>query len=589
MFPKSSPLTSELPPALDPERILKRDFFYHLPSVALVVLVVWPLVSPAAALIWAGLLLGLVKLEHAWTGRDHGASRWNWAVSFALTFAISFFYAFAAAVLITRQSSSASLFGFVLLTSSIVSVLLRYFHRPVAFVFAVLPQAALLALVGVDLVHRHLSQGKSMEALSPAATLLLFVLLFWAARDQLAKMHRGLVHATASAFERERAAQAASQAKSAFLATVSHEIRTPLNGVLGMAQAMTLDKLAENQRERVQIIRRCGESLLAIVDDVLDLSKIEAGKLVLEQIPFDLDETARGAAETFSGLAQAKGLAFDFIVDAAAQGRYLGDPTRLRQVMHNLISNAVKFTHAGRVGVRVALQGDRLALVVSDTGIGIPAENRSKLFDKFVQADASTTRQFGGSGLGLAIARELVNAMGGDIAVQSTVGKGSTFTATFALDRLPDAPAVTASRADVAVDGDLKVLAAEDNAVNQQVLKAVLAQAGVIPVIVGNGSEALEAWEAGHWDIVLMDIQMPEMDGVAAARAIRAREAATGRSRTPILALTANAMHHQALEYRAAGMDGLAAKPIDIVKLFEAMDLAMRGQGSGWGDVAQAS
>jgi CheY-like chemotaxis protein len=406
--------------------------------------------------------------------------------------------------------------------------------------------------------------------------------MFWAGRDQLAKMHRAQTAATAAAFERERAANAANQAKSEFLATVSHEIRTPLNGVLGMAQAMNSDTLAAVQRERVQIIRRCGESLLAIVDDVLDLSKIESGKLELEETVFDLEETARGAAATFSAMAEAKGLAFGFVIDDDAKGRYLGDPTRVRQILHNLISNAVKFTPTGWVRVRLARGGETLAFVVTDTGIGISPEGRARLFDKFVQADASTTRRFGGSGLGLSIARELVQAMGGCIEVVSTVGQGSTFAATLPLKRLSDTGKVIEAGRQIEVDGSLRVLAAEDNPVNQQVLKAILSQAGLSPVIASDGHEALEAWEREEWDIVLMDVQMPGMDGLACTRAIRAREAATGRRRTPIIALTANAMTHQAAEYQAAGMDGLAAKPIDIEKLFAAIQQAMAAPGSGW-------
>jgi signal transduction histidine kinase/ActR/RegA family two-component response regulator len=583
MFPTSADAIGETQPALDPERILKRDFFYHLPSVTLVLLVAWPTTNHAMILSWAGIILSLVKLEHWWTARGAQRTALRRAGSLALTFAIDLCYAFAAAVLVAAKTPSASLFSCILLVSSMTNVLLRYFRRPWAFLIAVSPQASILGIIGVSLVAGHLKQGHSLEALAPAATVALFVLLFWAARDQLSNMHKALALATKTAQEGERAARDASQAKSEFLATMSHEIRTPLNGVLGMAQAMTHEDLGAAQRERLQVIRRCGESLLAIVDDVLDLSKIEAGKLQLEAIPFDLDEVARGAAATFSANAKAKGLTFVFDIDPDACGRYLGDPTRLRQVMHNLISNAVKFTHVGGVSVTIERRGGGLLrLGVQDTGIGISPEHRAKLFDKFVQVDASTTRQYGGSGLGLAIARELVTAMGGTIEVESAVGRGSTFTATIAVERLADPEPQVVGQVENRVDGALRVLAAEDNPVNQEVLKAVLGQADVTPTIVGNGREAVEAWEAGDWDIILMDIQMPEMDGVAATRAIRQREAECRRKRTPILAITANTMRHQALEYRAAGIDGLTAKPIDIVKLFEAMDQVMQSPGAAW-------
>jgi signal transduction histidine kinase/ActR/RegA family two-component response regulator len=574
---------------LDPERLLKREFFYHLPSVALVIVVAWPVVDHAVTCGWAVLILSLVKVEHAWAMKEGRHSRWRTSLSFALTLAISACYALAAGALVSRHSPSAALFSFILLTSSLIGVLLRYFHKPWMLLGAAAPQAFILAVIGYGLVAGNLQSGRNVEALAPAATMALFVLLFWATRDQLDKMHKAQTSATAAAFERERAARAASQAKSEFLATVSHEIRTPLNGVLGMAQAMTSDTLAAVQRERVQIIRRCGESLLAIVDDVLDLSKIESGKLELESVPFDLEETARGAAATFAAVAEAKGLTFEFVIDEDAQGRFLGDPTRVRQVLHNLVSNAVKFTPAGWVRVRLSLDQGALSVAVADSGIGISSEDRDRLFDKFVQADSSTTRRFGGSGLGLAITRELVHAMGGGIQVVSALEQGSTFKVWLPLKRL-SAPHPEAEFTRVPeIDGGLRVLAAEDNAVNQQVLKVILGQAGLTPVIAGNGREAVEAWECSEFDIVLMDVQMPEMDGLAATRAIRAREAATGRRRTPILALTANAMTHQALEYQAAGMDGLAAKPIDIEKLFTAIQQAMSAPGAGWERAAAAS
>jgi PAS domain S-box-containing protein len=379
-------------------------------------------------------------------------------------------------------------------------------------------------------------------------------------------------------------AEAANKAKSVFLATMSHEIRTPMNGVLGMAQAMAADELNATQRERLEIIRQSGQTLLAILNDVLDLSKIEAGKLELELAEFDIEDVARGAHAAFTELANRKGLDFNLTVHPSARGAYMGDSTRLRQVVYNLVSNAVKFTEEGQVRVDVAREGPELCILVEDTGIGVAPDRLAKLFQKFEEADASTTRRYGGSGLGLAICRELVELMGGAIACQSELGHGTRFEVRVPLKRVgattaPKPAPETAKTAGAPSDaGELRILAAEDNMVNQLVLKTLLHQAGIEPTMVDNGEAALEAWRAEEWDLILMDVQMPVMDGPTATRAIRAEEEASGRARTPIIALTANAMAHQVADYREAGMDDLVAKPIEIGVLFAAMERTL-GEG----------
>ena len=372
-------------------------------------------------------------------------------------------------------------------------------------------------------------------------------------------------------------ADAANDAKSMFLATMSHEIRTPLNGVLGMAQAMAADDLPDEQRDRLGVIRQSGETLLTLLNDVLDLAKIEAGRLELEAIDFELSEVVQGAASTFASVAETKRLAFHVEIDAA-RGRYLGDPTRVRQVLHNLVSNALKFTDAGGVRLVAAYGADGLRIEVHDSGVGMDEPALARLFQAYGQGDASTTRRYGGTGLGLSICRQLAELMGGAISAASTAGVGSVFTVTLPLERLGDerpatlAEPTTESAASV---GTLRVLAAEDNAVNRLVLQTLLAQAGVTPVMVEDGAQALEAWREGEWDLILMDVQMPRMDGPSATRAIRALEVSTGRRRTPVLALTANVMAHQIAEYAAAGMDGNIAKPIMAGDLFAAMQAVL--------------
>ena len=378
-------------------------------------------------------------------------------------------------------------------------------------------------------------------------------------------------------------AEAATRAKSAFLAAMSHEIRTPLNGVLGMAQAMAAGPLELAQRERLDVIRQSGETLLAVLNDVLDLSKIEAGRLELEDAEFNIAAVAAAAHAAFSAVAAQKGLAFDLTVTRAAAGAYRGDAARVRQVLNNLISNALKFTEAGSVMVTVGRRRGSLTLAVADTGIGMSPAQQAALFQQFAQADASTTRRFGGTGLGLAICRELAELMGGRIEVKSAEGHGSTFVATLPLHRLerPARKAVSHSVATTrahphsADGGGLRLLAAEDNPVNQLVLKTLLSQIGVEVVMVGDGVDAVAAWESSEWDVILMDVQMPRMDGPTAVRFIRERELAQGRRRTPIVALTANTMTHQVREYLAAGMDGFVAKPIEVDRLFAALEAAL--------------
>jgi len=266
-----------------------------------------------------------------------------------------------------------------------------------------------------------------------------------------------------------------------------------------------------------------------------------------------------------------------------AAGVYLGDPTRTRQVLYNLISNALKFTESGEIRVTMDYDGAHLTTRVTDTGIGMSPEVLAGLFSKFTQADTSTTRRFGGTGLGLSICRELAELMDGSISATSEEGNGSVFVFRIPMVRVGDTRDAAADPAALQEHAalDIRVLAAEDNSVNQLVLKTLLHQVGVAPVVVENGQLAVEAWETGAWDVILMDVQMPVMDGPTAVRAIRAREAAEGRPRTPIIALTANAMSHQIAEYLACGMDGFVVKPIEAVKLFETLERVLNGEDPG--------
>jgi len=394
---------------------------------------------------------------------------------------------------------------------------------------------------------------------------------------QIDANHQELCETLEDLMEARDAANAANIAKSQFLANMSHEIRTPLNGVLAMAEVMDRSELSGVQRERLGVVRQSGEQLLAVLNDVLDLSKIEAGKLELVEQDFDLERLANSVFDGFGALAAEKGLRFEVEVAPAARGAWRGDADRLRQIVANLVSNAIKFTAAGAVTARFeTADAGGLRLSVTDTGIGIAGDKILTLFEKFTQADSSTTRQYGGTGLGLAICRELAQLMGGQVSVLSQEGEGSTFIVELPFARGSGVAAAEApAPAPDVQSGRVRVLAAEDNMVNQKVLKAIVEPMDVELTLVGDGRAAVDAWRTGAFEVILMDIQMPVMDGITAAKTIRAAELMERRPRTPILALTANALVHQVEEYLAAGMDGHVAKPIEISKLYDAMNRAL--------------
>jgi PAS domain S-box-containing protein len=375
-------------------------------------------------------------------------------------------------------------------------------------------------------------------------------------------------------------ADAASEAKSAFLANVSHEIRTPLNGILGMTQVMARHELAADQRQRLNVISDSGGALMVTLNDILDFSKLAAHKIELEETVFDLREALDAGRRPFQSLAAQKDLSFELIIDPAAEGRWVGDNIRLRQVLSNLLANAVKFTEQGGVTLTASRTAKGLTFTVADTGIGIPAEQMQSIFEKFAQADPSVSRRFGGTGLGLAICRELALLMGGEVRVESTLGKGSRFIVEVPMRRAaegaPDTSGTGAiTRTEAARDRPLRVLAAEDNATNRLVLAALLEPFDIELTMVCDGQEALDAYGAQDFDLVLMDIQMPRVSGVEATRRIRSHELARRRPVVPILALTANVMPDQVEAYRAAGIDGCVAKPINSEDLIAAISDAV--------------
>ncbi len=382
------------------------------------------------------------------------------------------------------------------------------------------------------------------------------------------------------------AAEAANRAKSEFLANMSHEIRTPLNGVMGVASALSRTALNPSQREMVGLIESSAKTLESLLSDVLDLARVESGRLVLASEPFDLRRCLADVGALFQPSAEAKNL--DLVVEAAGDidGVFLGDAARIRQILSNLVSNAVKFTPSGQVRLGASAlrtpEGIDAKIWVRDTGIGFDEETKARLFGRFEQADGSITRQFGGTGLGLAISRSLAERMGGALEAEATPGKGAVFTLALPLTRAEAAPAaVRGTRRSLAerraaTGRPLRVLLAEDHPTNRRVVQLILEAVGVELACVEDGALAVEAWRHGAFDLILMDMQMPVMDGLTAMREIRARERALGRAPIQIFALTANAMPDHARASQAAGADGHLTKPITADALFAIVETAGR-------------
>ncbi|MHB8286669.1 MAG: ATP-binding protein [Caulobacteraceae bacterium] len=562
----------------------RRQVKFRLAMVGLMTVFFSRYLSLPLMMIWAAVYVGLQAVEFYGVSRSEGpSSRFHAWLCLGLIAANSVVFGLPAVLWAQFGGLLGLVCGAYLLSGAILNTVLTTRSSRSAFLASVAPFVIYVAGGAFLAQDAHDGFGAMITVAIAGAMMALSAIKLWldssAAYRNEQQTRAALAQREVELAQALERAQDASRAKSAFLATMSHELRTPLNGVVGMAQALAASGLPPQQADMVRTIERASRSLAVILNDVLDLSKLSAGKLDLHHIDFDLVPFLSDIAALFREPAEQKGVALKLSCNANCLGLFVGDEHRLHQILSNLLSNAVKFTETGEIRLTASIvEGagpSRLVMTVSDTGYGMSPETQERLFESFTQGDASTAARYGGTGLGLAIVRRLVRLMGGEVTVQSQLGQGAAFTVDIPLARstrtLQAAPAEPAPK--TAAVG--RILVAEDNEVNRRVLSALLVNTGLDLDFVINGEQAVKVYQERGYDLILMDVSMPVMSGIEATQAIRRLEADGGLARTPIIALTANALPDQIEDCLSAGMDLHVAKPIDIASLYVAIEAAM--------------
>ncbi len=548
-------------------------------SVGAVIL--WAATSLVIAALWsAAVIVSQLVDARAWRAfrdpdRSTPPSRLEWILICGSSAQAGLVYSFFPALLWFMWQGPGQVFGVVWLCGALLHATLHMHHERRTFFSALFSH--LVYFIGLPLYS--LITGHTLDRWPSAAILVggsLYVAHLFVAFREYEKTSAAMRQAREHAVERQAAAEHANQAKSAFLANISHEIRTPMNGILGMAAALESGDLSVSQAKQVKIISDSGDMLLTILNDLLDFSKIEANHIEFEQAAFTFSEIVETIESLHRPQAEKKNLYLAAECERHDEAEWIGDAHRIVQALHNLVSNAIKFTNEGGVTVRFIFPssaGAPIRIEVTDSGIGVSESQAARIFDPFTQADVTTTRKYGGTGLGLSITKGLIEAMGGALSLESAPGAGSTFIVELPLERATGATksAVAmppSSPTPEAAVEKLHILAAEDNVVNQAVLKNFLHAAGHNVEFVDNGLLAVEACKAQDFDIVLMDISMPVMDGVEALREIRFLERERGAvSAIPMIAVSAHAMSQQIDEYLQAGFDGYITKPVKPAQL----------------------